>query len=263
MPLEYVVVPISALLVATLTLISGFGLGTVLLPAFLVFFGPEVAVAATAVVHLANNVFKLGLIGRNADRKVLLRFAPTAILAAFAGAWLLSAMSETPPFASWSAWGRTFEISLVKIALAIVMAAFAVLELIPGFEKWSLDPKWLPVGGLVSGFFGGLSGHQGALRSAFLLRAGLEKQAFVATGAVIAVFVDVARLGVYGVSFASGHEGRELLENAPLLAISCVAAFLGSYVGAKLVDKVTIETVRRIVGVCLMFLAIAIAAGLV
>lgn len=45
-------------------------------------------------------------------------------------------------------------------------------------------PHWLPLGGLLSGFFGGLSGNQGALRSAFLLKAGLSKEAFIATGTV-------------------------------------------------------------------------------
>ena len=50
---------LTAFVVAGLTLFSGFGLGAVLMPAFAVFFPVEVAVAATAVVHLANNIFKL------------------------------------------------------------------------------------------------------------------------------------------------------------------------------------------------------------
>ena len=49
----------------------------------------------------------------------------------------------------------------------ISLAAFAVEELTALFG---------------SGFFGGLSGMQGALRSAFLARAGLSKEAFVASG---------------------------------------------------------------------------------
>ena len=51
----------------------------------------------------------------------------------------------------------------------------------------------------MSGFIGGVSGHQGALRSAFLLRfkASITKESFIATNVVIAVFVDVVRLAVY------------------------------------------------------------------
>ena len=64
---EYVVVCLVALLGSGLTLFSGFGLGTLLLPVFALFFPVEVAIAATAVVHFLNNLFKLSLLGRNAD----------------------------------------------------------------------------------------------------------------------------------------------------------------------------------------------------
>jgi len=37
------------------------------MPAFALFFPIEVAVAATAIVHLANNIFKGGLVGKKAD----------------------------------------------------------------------------------------------------------------------------------------------------------------------------------------------------
>ena len=51
--------------------------------------------------------------------------------------------------------------------------------------------------------FGGLSGHQGAFRSMFLLKSGLILQRFIATGVVLAVLVDVARMLVYGWSFSA------------------------------------------------------------
>jgi uncharacterized membrane protein YfcA len=47
-----------ALAASLLTFFSGFGLGTLLLPAFALVFPLDVAVAATALVHLANNVSK-------------------------------------------------------------------------------------------------------------------------------------------------------------------------------------------------------------
>ncbi len=61
--MEYIVICLVALLVSALTLFSGFGLGTVLMPAFALFFPVPVAIAATAVVHLANNLFKVVLVG--------------------------------------------------------------------------------------------------------------------------------------------------------------------------------------------------------
>ncbi|MEO8167675.1 MAG: sulfite exporter TauE/SafE family protein, partial [bacterium] len=56
--MEYAVVSIVALLASGLTLFSGFGLGTLLLPAFLLFFPTELAIAMTAIVHFLNNIFK-------------------------------------------------------------------------------------------------------------------------------------------------------------------------------------------------------------
>ncbi len=66
--MDYAIVAIVALVPAGLTLFSGFGLGTLLLLAFAVFFPAEVAVGAAAVVHCANNGFRLMLIGGDADR---------------------------------------------------------------------------------------------------------------------------------------------------------------------------------------------------
>ena len=67
------------------------------------------------------------------------------------------------------------------------LTVFAVVELMPAASTWSLASRYVVPGGLLSGFFGGLSGHQGALRSIFLLRAGLTKDAFIATGIAVAL----------------------------------------------------------------------------
>ena len=80
--MTYLVVCSVALVASGLTFFSGFGLGTLLLPAFALFFPVEHAVALTAVVHFLNNLFKLALVGRHADRRVVVRFGIPAILAA-------------------------------------------------------------------------------------------------------------------------------------------------------------------------------------
>jgi len=78
-----------ALLVSALTLFSGFGLGTLLMPAFALLFPVEVAIAATAIVHLATNLLKVGLVGRKATAGIVLRFALPAAVMAMIGALLL------------------------------------------------------------------------------------------------------------------------------------------------------------------------------
>jgi len=78
---DYVLITLTSLFVSGLTLFSGFGLGTLLTPAFAVFFPVPTAIATTAVVHLSNNLFKLALVGKQADWRVVARFSLPAALA--------------------------------------------------------------------------------------------------------------------------------------------------------------------------------------
>src|SRR5262245_57966222 len=111
---DYLVTCTSALVIAILTLFSGFGLGTLLMPVFAVFFPAEVAVAATAVVHLANNLFKLLLVGRHAAWLVVLAFGLPAVPAAIGGAAVLEMLAQAAPVATWTLAGRHCEVTQVK-----------------------------------------------------------------------------------------------------------------------------------------------------
>ena len=69
--MEYLIISLVSLVVAALTFFSGFGLGTLLMPAFALFFPIEVAIAATAVVHLVNNIFKVYLLFSEKGKAVI------------------------------------------------------------------------------------------------------------------------------------------------------------------------------------------------
>lgn len=255
------VVAFTALVVAALTLFSGFGLGTLLMPAFAVFFPVSVAVAATAVVHLANNVFKLALVGRDADRSIVLRFGLPAVLAAFVGAWLLGRLGNLPPVTRYTIGSLHAQIEPIALVIGLLIVGFALIELHPVSTRWSVEPRHLPLGGLLSGFFGGLSGNQGAFRSAFLIKAGLAPRAFIATGVVIAVLVDVSRLLVYGMTFLLVPWGA-MRDVAPVVGIATLAAFIGSFLGTRLVRRVTLPLLQRIVAVLLILVGTGLALGL-
>ncbi|KAF5033148.1 Sulfite exporter TauE/SafE [anaerobic digester metagenome] len=256
--MEYIVICLASLAVSGLTLFSGFGLGTVLTPVMAIFFPIETAVAVTAVVHFANNLFKLTLFGRQSDWGVTLRFGLPALVASFAGAWVLVKVSGLEPLFSYSVAGGEFFVTPVKLLVGVLIVFFAVLEL-RGGKKQAIPASWLPVGGVVSGFFGGLSGNQGAFRSAFLLGAGLGKEAFIATGVVLACIVDVTRLGVY-----AGMAGSHMItENAGLVVAASLSAFLGVHYSRKVLKKMTIQTVRVLVGVMLLLLGGGLVAGVI
>lgn len=257
--MEYVIVGIAAFLISGLTLFSGFGLGTVLLPVFALFFPIEIAIGMTAVVHLLNNLFKLVLLGKHADKSVVLKFGLPAILAAFAGAWLLLWFSGQEALFRYTLFHREMVVTPVKLVIAILMAFFALMELLPYLNKMPFSQKLLPVGGVLSGFFGGLSGHQGALRSAFLLRAGLTKEGFIATGVVISCLVDFSRLFIYSSKFSQGISGHTL----DLLLVAILAAFLGAFLASRYMHKVTMRIVQIIVSIMLFGIALGLGSGLI
>lgn len=55
---DFIWVGLTAFIASALTFFSGFGPGTILMPAFTLLFPVEIAIAATAVVHFLNNFFK-------------------------------------------------------------------------------------------------------------------------------------------------------------------------------------------------------------
>src|SRR5918996_2912477 len=261
--MDYVVIAVVAFVVSGVTLFSGFGLGTVLMPTFALFFPVPVAMAATAVVHLANNAFKPALVGRRADWTVARRFSVPAAVAAIAGAGLLSLFAGLPVLGAYRLGGREFQVTTVKLVIGALIIGFAWLEVSRRMERVAFPPRYLVLGGLLSGFFGGLSGNQGAFRSAFLIKTGLDKQAFVGTGVVSAVIVDVARLPVYGFSFFGSGVLEFQQEVMGVMAAAIGCAFLGAYVGARLLEQVTLRAVRIAVATMLLLVGVALLTGLV
>lgn len=257
--MEFFIICISAVVASFLTLFSGFGLGTLLMPVFAIFFPVNVAIALTAIVHLFNNLFKLALLGKYANRTIVFRFGLPAIGATFLGAWTLLYLSELRHLVTYQIAGHSFQITPVKLIVSILMVFFALLELIPRFEKISFEKKYLPLGGVMSGFFGGLSGHQGALRSAFLIKAGLSKEGFIGTGVVIACIVDITRISIY----SSQLLFTGISDNSILLLAAVISAFIGAFIGNRLMKKVTMRVIQIIVSVMLFGIALGLGAGLI
>jgi len=260
--MEFAIIAAAAAFAAGLTLYSGFGLGTLLLPVFTLFFPVEVAVGATAVVHGANNVFKVSLLGRDADRDTVLRFGLPALVAAVAGAALLGWFAVKPPLLAYRFAGIDAEVRVVKLVMGVLMVGFAVFELSPRLRDFRFARNRFFLGGLLSGFFGGLSGHQGALRSAFLVKSGLDTRAFVATSAVIGLLVDLARVLAYAGLLVLGGLAIDIPPGTwPLVATGCLAAFAGVLAGKRYLDKVKISAVQTLTGVLLFLLALLLMAG--
>jgi uncharacterized membrane protein YfcA len=254
----FLLVAIVAFVAAIMTFFSGFGLGTILTPFFCLFFSVQEAIALTAIVHFTNNLFKFSLLKNHIDYKIALPFAATAVLMSFTGAWLLDYISFQKYQYTYQLLGVDAIITPVKIVVALLMIVFVVVELNPNWTfKVNGRASYL-MGGMFSGFFGGLSGNQGALRSMFLLKAGLSKESYIATGVLIACLVDVSRLSVY----VKNWSALNLQTQLNLMIIAVIAALAGSLFGKKYIQKITMKSMQTLIVVFLSCIAVLLGSGI-
>ncbi len=247
-----------ALLASILTFFSGFGLGTLLLPAFALIVPIQDAILLTALVHMLNNLFKLVLIGKQVAFDLALKFSLFTIPASLLGSYALDYLDEINPIKIYRLGAELHEITFIKLIIGIFMIVFAGFEIIPRWKAFQFPTKLLPIGAVLSGFFGGLSGHQGALRSAFLVRSGLSKEAFIATGVVIALVIDFTRIPYYLFSFDQSLNNQE----AMLWILPTLFAFVGAYFGNRLLKKVQMGFVQTLVAVFLIAIALLLISGI-
>ena len=225
----------------------------------MIYFPVEIAVAFTGIVHFSNNIFKLFIVGNKANKEVLVKFGLPAIFAAFIGSYFLFNMNTEHIIYSYNLLGQIKSISLVKFIVSLLLIVFASFDLIPFFKKLEFGKKSLPIGGLLSGFFGGLSGNQGALRSSFLIKLSLDKETFIATTVVISTMVDFTRLGVYSSNLLQIN-----LEDYLTLGVSSIlAATLGAFIGNKLLKKITLDYIRILVATLVLLLAFGLLLGVI
>ena len=148
-------------------------------------------------------------------------------------------------------------VSYLQFVIAIILIFFALIDLIPFFKKLKFNKSILPLGGILSGFFGGLTGNQGALRSAFLIKLDLDKTVFIATTVVISFFVDLTRIGIYIFNIKDFE-----ISNYVILGLAAtLSAIIGSYIGFKSLKKITLNYIRNLVAVMILLIAFLLLLG--
>ena len=233
--MDHAFVYLTAFFAAGLALLSGFGLGTILTPVFLLFYEPKIAIFLVANVHLLNNLLKLAIFKKHIDLGILKRFGILALVGAFIGAFGQVYMANV--------W--------LKKLIGIVLIYLGFQEWFPKQSQFRFPKSLDPIGGFLSGLLGGLVGNQGAIRSAFLLNYQISKETFIATGVVIACVVDIARIPVYWIAY-----GETLLGSwRPLFALICVS-FAGTFVGTVLLKRFSVSGFRKAVSVIIVLMGV-------
>ena len=209
---------------AALTVPAGFGLATMITPIVFLWLEPHEAVAVVGIVHGSHNAWKLKVLRSSVDYSAVRRYGWAMVVGALLGAALNTAVEADP-------------------LLLIVGIALVILPLLSISEKWTdyrLPEAEDRIGGFGSGFFGGLTGHQGALRAMFLQKRLPDKSEYAATAAVLALVVDVTRVPVY-----VALEGWQILDAGWLIMGLVLAAILGVQLGKRWLKKWKSDTIRN------------------
>src|SRR3989344_2557182 len=200
---------------------AGFGASTLLMPVALFFFDFRTSLVLVAFVHAMGGLSRIVLFRQGIDSHLLLAFGLPSVVFALFGALLVNYAPQE--------------------LLVLVLGAFLVGYAGIGWKgvriRESVQNK--VVGGSLSGFFAGLIGTGGALRSAFLSAFGLEKSAYIATAAVVSLAVDVTRIPVY---VGSGFLPADLWIVVPVIA---VIAVVGSWCGSRVVRLLPADVFRK------------------
>ena len=107
--------------------------------------------------------------------------------------------------------------------------ALVTLQLTGWASRWQPHGLLVALFGLVSGFFGGVAGNQGGLRSAALTAFGLPPLGFVATATAIGLLVDTARTPVY-----LWNSGPVLVTLWAPIIVATVGVVIGTVLGERM-----------------------------
>ncbi len=146
-------------------------------------------------------------------------------------------------------WAASRTLELVFGALLIL----AGTSQLTGFaNRWRLTGVLAWLGGAVSGFFGGLVGNQGGIRTAAMLGFEVNKRQFVATTTAVALLVDAARVPVFLVL-----QTRAIVALLPTIAIATVGVVIGTLYGERLLGRVPERRFRVVVAALLVLLGVS------
>lgn len=232
----FILIFIACFLTGLLTLISGFGLSTLLVPFFTLIYNVKIALFIVAIIHLTNNIYKFILFRKEIDLKIFRRFGLISLIGALIGASLYGFFS-----ANW-----------LKKLLGGFLIWSGMHELLSKNKTTHIPKKWDVAGGFFSGFLGGLIGAQGAIRSAYLLNYNLSKQAYIATGTAISILIDLTRIPFYLYS----QKDFFFSINGWVVLTALVAALVGTRVGKNVIHQLSLAFFRKSIAITLIILGI-------
>jgi len=232
--LSVIIILFVTLLASCIGTLSGFGLSTIMLPILLLFLPFTQAILLVSIIHWFHSGWNTVLFRKGISWHLFAYFGIPGIVTSVLGARLVGSESEhLLPF------------------LGIFLVGYSFLLIFVPKFRLPYSRLIALIGGSLSGFFAGVFGMRGAVRSMFLSAFNLPKIVYLGTTGVIGFFVDATRLLVYvleGINLDSSLWWGLLLF-VPM-------SFIGSYVGRYLVYKIPTEYFRVVIALFLLLVGL-------
>lgn len=205
--------------------VGGFGSSVFFVPMASYFMDFQTVLGITALFHLSSNVTKLGFFRKGFDKNLMLYLGIPAILFVSLGAFLSKYANP----------------KVLTLILGIFLLVFGLLFLINSTLKVKPSKRNAFIGGSLSGLFAGILGTGGAIRGATMTAFNLNKEKFIATSAMVDLGVDLSRSIIYTYN---GYVNKEDLYLIPILI---GVSIVGTYLGKKVLDRITQAQFKRFV----------------
>lgn len=233
--MDILYIALLTLLSAVIGTITGFGTSTIMIPVLVMFMPPLEAIFLVSIIHWFGNVWKISLFRSGFDFKLIALFGVSGFLASYAGAALSLDVDQ----------------NILLRLLGIFLMAYSFSLIFKSNIKIQAGTKTALFGGTLSGFFAGMFGIGGAIRSAFLLIYDLPKTVYIATAGAIGLLVDSTRIVTY---YIGGTTMAERLWWGLLVFIPI--SFFGAYAAKKITHHIPQEKFRTVIACLLLLLGL-------
>jgi len=224
-----------ALIAEILGTVGGFGSSVFFIPIAAFFLDFHSVLGITALFHVSSNLTKIAMFRKGFDKKLVFYLGIPAIIFVLIGAYL-SKFIISEKLEIW--------LAIFLIITSLIFLIFKTISIVPSIKN-SI------IGGVVSGGIAGLVGTGGAIRGLTLTSFKLKPEIFIATSTIIDLGVDSGRGIVY---WFNGYVHSHDLYIIPFLVI---ASIFGTYIGKKLLTKISEAKFRTIVLVLILITGIS------
>jgi uncharacterized membrane protein YfcA len=204
--------------------VSGFGYALLATPLLTFIFDAKSAVVINIILGTASNVMVLFYTWKYVDFKRAAFINLGGILGVPIGAYLLSLLEPL----------------IIKLAIGVIAIPFAIVLMLGYSHRFRRERLSSGIAGFLGGVFGSSTSFAGPPVVLYLLNQGFVKERLVAT--IAASFLGTCITSIGAIALFGVITADHLVTAAFLLPVLC----LGSYLGVKLLPRLSVSLLRRI-----------------